>query len=131
MTSLFCLRRSERGCPIPPPAPSTATLVWRAAEEENWRVLASERAAERANIVMVVEEDGGGGRGECVRRDAGLAFIRFGAVRAMTRLTPRKTDIHLAAHDDDGHGLDVRTHQADDERGLSAWAPSPTAVLRS
>jgi hypothetical protein len=50
VTSLFCLSSSERGCPIPPPAPSTATFVWREAEEEKWRVLDRERAAERASM---------------------------------------------------------------------------------
>ncbi len=56
---------------MPPPAPRTVTLDWRAAEEENWRAgVTSERAAERANMaggVVVVEnedygEDEGGVR---------------------------------------------------------------------
>ena len=55
------MRRRDKGWPIPPPAPRTATLDWRAADEENWRDWEErERAAARANManVEVVREDG-------------------------------------------------------------------------
>ena len=44
----------ESGWPIPPPAPRTATFVWRAAEDEKRRAegVARVRAAERANILV-------------------------------------------------------------------------------
>ena len=48
---------------MPPPAPRTATLVWRAADEENWRDWVTARVAERENIALVVGggvESGGG-----------------------------------------------------------------------
>ena len=57
------MRRRDKGWPIPPPAPRTATLDWRAAEEEKVRELAArERAAARANmagvgVVMSGEEE--------------------------------------------------------------------------
>lgn len=41
---------------MPPPAPRTATFVWRAAEEENWREWVAVRAAARKN--MAREEEG-------------------------------------------------------------------------
>ena len=48
------MRRRDKGWPIPPPAPRTATLDWRAAEEEKVRELAArERAAARANMAGV------------------------------------------------------------------------------
>ena len=59
------MRRRDKGWPIPPPAPRTATLDWRAAEEEKAREpVARERAAERANIFgdedVGVEDEGDG-----------------------------------------------------------------------
>lgn len=58
------MSRSESGWPMPPPAPRTATFVWRAAEEEKvraWEV--SVRAAERANMMDVGDGDGDDGGG--------------------------------------------------------------------
>ena len=60
------MRRRDKGWPMPPLAPRTATLCWRAAEEENWRDWAArERAAARENMagvvsVFVVGEEMGG-----------------------------------------------------------------------
>lgn len=56
------MRRSDNGCPMPPPAPRTATFVCLAADEEKVRELADKaRTAERASIidvvVVVVEQD--------------------------------------------------------------------------
>ena len=42
------MRRRERGWPMPPPAPRTATLDWRAAEEEKAREGAARERAEKA-----------------------------------------------------------------------------------
>ena len=63
------LSKRERGWPIPPPAPRTATLVWRAADEENQRPWAGRlREAYLASIFRVLERwkkrtrDGGPGR---------------------------------------------------------------------
>ena len=55
VTSGLSLRRRERGWPMPPPAPRTATFVWRAADEEKLRDWVRARRAERANMVVVVE----------------------------------------------------------------------------
>ena len=49
------MRRRDKGWPIPPPAPRTVTLDWRAAEDENWRVWEERgRAAARKNMADVV-----------------------------------------------------------------------------
>ena len=61
------MRRRERGWPMPPPAPRTATLVWRDAEEEKQRDWARARRVVRASMAVVVvvvagELEGVGGR---------------------------------------------------------------------
>ena len=68
MTRVSVLRRRDSGCPMPPPAPRTATFVCLGTEEENVRELAERaRTAERVNMmnvaVVVVEMDAGERRG--------------------------------------------------------------------
>ena len=58
------MRRRDKGWPMPPPAPRTATFDWRAAEDENWRDWALRaRAAARENMAGVVVAVGGVGGG--------------------------------------------------------------------
>lgn len=54
VTNGSLLSSNDRGWPIPPPAPRTATFVWRDAEEEKSREEGATRArtAERANMVV-------------------------------------------------------------------------------
>ena len=63
VTKGSCLSNSDKGWPIPPPAPRTATLVKRAEEVENRREEdESDFAAVRASIFCFekdVQEDGG------------------------------------------------------------------------
>ena len=77
---------------MPPPAPRTATLVWRAADEENWRDWVSARREERANMVVVVvngeEVEGGDERGERQTRETLEGLYPFGAARTGCRITP-------------------------------------------
>ena len=94
------LRRRERGCPMPPPAPRTATLVWRAADEENWRDWVSARREERANMVVVVvngeEVEGGDERGERQTRETLRGLI---SVRSSSDWLPHNTGTYLLVVD--------------------------------
>ena len=56
------MRRRDKGWPIPPPAPRTVTLDWRAAEDEN------DIAAEDAEVETDLREMRGIAAGRVVRK---------------------------------------------------------------
>jgi hypothetical protein len=60
-------KSKDMGCPIPPPAPRTATFRSARAEEENARRARVRAAVDRANILIVKEI--GGGKKELTRRN--------------------------------------------------------------
>ena len=118
------MRSRDKGWPMPPPAPRTVTLDWRAAEEENWRAWDErERVAARKNMadVLVVNSRlesggggwGGGGRGRGVVRNmrrVHAAFLRVPGAASEQVGTPaypglRALPIHSHPLASNGHKL--------------------------